>query len=87
MASSARNSGWFRRGPDPRRHALTLSERRKGGVLAAMYHHVLWDLEQGFPLLDGSARAAEARAIVKLYRDRWSRLSDTAPQSCKRKGS
>ena len=33
--SSRRNPGWFRIGFDPRRHALTLEERRRGGVSCA----------------------------------------------------
>lgn len=29
------NPGWFRRGPDPRRHRLTPAERRRGGLTRA----------------------------------------------------
>lgn len=33
-AKGKRNSGWFQKGFDPRRHQLTLDERRRGGIVA-----------------------------------------------------
>ena len=41
------NRGWFRKGRDPRRHALTPAERKKGGVNCAKKYTVVgrWPLD------------------------------------------
>jgi hypothetical protein len=48
--SSRRNAGWFRKGPDERRHMLTPEERRRGGLNCAKkftchgwWHPDWWD--------------------------------------------
>jgi hypothetical protein len=33
-----RNPGWFKKGYDPRRHALSRAERQKGFLLATQYY-------------------------------------------------
>lgn len=36
------NPGWFKKGPDPRRHALTLEEKRRGGLTFAQRYGVVF---------------------------------------------
>lgn len=41
------NRGWFLRGKDPRRHALTTEERRRGGLKSAALQSCRWAAETG----------------------------------------
>jgi len=51
------NKGWFRRGPDPRRHVLTREERQRGGEVFFLAYCLISPADPRFPLAGkGSCR-------------------------------
>ena len=70
-----RNRGWFKRGEDARRHALTPEERRRGGkqAFAQLWkrhpHVVRWLLEHRIkPPIDRQQRNADILAWADARR-------------------
>lgn len=50
-----KNRGWFRKGPDPRRHQLTSEERARGGETFFLAYSLINPADPRFPLLGKGA--------------------------------
>lgn len=59
------NRGWFRRGHDPRRHPLTIEERRRGGYRAWYGTMALVRVDMNLALPSPEIRAAAEALLAR----------------------
>lgn len=64
-ARARSNSGWFRRGVDPRRHQLTEEERYRGGMRAWYGTMAELRMAMNLPLPLPQLRAAAEKLLAK----------------------
>ena len=70
------NAGWFRRGHDPRRHPLTIEERRRGGETSWKRFMIRWRLESGLPIPTPTDLAILRYVLAEMEQQRLSEGRD-----------